>query len=79
MAPSPRKRPPAGRPTTPRADADPAEASDVPHETPAETAGETAFDVWLERGLHDLYDQFAEEPVPDSLKAIIDAHRKKQP
>ena len=33
--------------------------------------GDAAFDVWLERGLHQLYDDVAREPVPDELLRLI--------
>ena len=32
-----------------------------------------AFDLWLQRGLHQLYDQVAKEPLPpDLLRLIVD-------
>jgi len=36
-----------------------------------------AFDVWLERGLHAMYDDIANEPIPPELLAIIEQGRKK--
>jgi hypothetical protein len=36
-----------------------------------------AFDEWLQRGLHDLFDQVAQEPIPDELLRLIEADRKK--
>ncbi len=36
-----------------------------------------AFDVWLQRGLHELYDNVAREPIPDELLRLIEADRKK--
>lgn len=30
-----------------------------------------AFDVWLERGLHELYDGVAREPVPAELLRLL--------
>ncbi len=36
-----------------------------------------AFDQWLQRGLHDLFDQVAREPIPDDLLRLIEEDRKK--
>lgn len=36
-----------------------------------------AFDLWLQRGLHDLYDQVAKEPLPDELLRLIEEDRKR--
>jgi len=36
---------------------------------------ERAFDVWLQRGLHQMYDSVAREPVPDSLLRLIEDDR----
>lgn len=33
------------------------------------------FDVWLARGLHKLYDNVANEPVPDDLLKLIEDDR----
>ena len=43
--------------------------------TPAEPV--TPFDLWLERGLHTLFDKVAQEPIPDSLLKIIEQDRDK--
>ena len=44
---------------------------------------DSAFDVWLNRGLHQLFDDVAKEPVPDNLLNLIqgaaDAGDKKNP
>ncbi|MBX9700442.1 MAG: hypothetical protein K2X74_13465 [Acetobacteraceae bacterium] len=34
-----------------------------------------AFDLWLERGLHQLYDQVAKEPLPEELLRLIEDDR----
>ena len=34
-----------------------------------------AFDIWLQRGLHQLYDNVAKEPVPDELLKLIEQDR----
>lgn len=39
--------------------------------------GERAFDMWLNRGLHELYDEVVREPVPQDLLNLIEEDRKK--
>lgn len=34
-----------------------------------------AFDLWLERGLHQMFDDVAREPVPDDLLRLIEQDR----
>jgi len=34
-----------------------------------------AFDIWLQRGLHQLYDSVAKEPVPEELLRLIEQDR----
>lgn len=36
-----------------------------------------AFDTWLQRGLHEIFDDVAREPVPDDLLKLIREHREK--
>ena len=36
-----------------------------------------AFDIWLQRSLHQLYDDIAQEPIPDELLKLIEEDRKK--
>ncbi len=38
---------------------------------------DAAFDLWLQRGLHKLYDNVANEPVPEALLRLIEEDRKK--
>ncbi|GAN78001.1 NepR family anti-sigma factor [Acidisphaera rubrifaciens] len=38
---------------------------------------DAAFDVWLQRSLHQLYDTVAREPIPDELLRLIEADRAK--
>jgi len=38
---------------------------------------EAAFDLWLKRGLHDIYDTVAKEPIPEDLLRLIEEDRKK--
>ena len=33
---------------------------------------ETAFDLWLSRGLHQIFDDVAKEPIPDELLRLIE-------
>ena len=35
------------------------------------------FDLWLKRGLHQIYDDVANEPIPDDLRKLIEDDRKK--
>jgi hypothetical protein len=39
--------------------------------------GQAAFDLWLERGLHQMYDRVAEEPLPEALLRLIEEDRRK--
>jgi hypothetical protein len=39
--------------------------------------GEAAFDMWLQRGLHDIYDKVANEPIPEELLRLIEEDRKR--
>jgi hypothetical protein len=41
------------------------------------TKTEAAFDMWLQRGLHQLFDSVANEPIPDDLLRLIEEDRKK--
>ncbi len=36
-----------------------------------------AFDHWLQRGLHELFDEVAKEPIPDDLLRLIEEDKKK--
>jgi len=38
---------------------------------------EEAFDLWLQRGLHKLFDDVAGEPIPAELLRIIEEDREK--
>jgi hypothetical protein len=35
------------------------------------------FDLWLQKGLHQLYDKVASEPIPDDLLKLIEEDRKR--
>ena len=57
----------------------------APPETPPPSAAlpkrhrksEAAFDVWLQRGLHEIFDKVASEPVPEELLKLIEEDRKR--
>lgn len=54
---------------------------DKPAATPSPKASrpsEAAFDVWLRRGLHDLFDEVAREPLPEELLKLLEEDRKKK-
>ena len=38
---------------------------------------DAAFDLWLERSLKAMYDQVADEPIPDDLLKLIEEDRKR--
>ncbi|HZF76926.1 MAG TPA: hypothetical protein VE033_13955 [Acetobacteraceae bacterium] len=39
---------------------------------------DSAFDLWLQRGLHQLYDGVAAEPIPAELLALIEKDRTRK-
>ncbi|WP_135465800.1 hypothetical protein [Crenalkalicoccus roseus] len=41
-----------------------------------EDGAEAAFDLWLQRNLHQLYDNVAQEPLPPELLRLIEEDRK---
>ena len=40
-------------------------------------ATDSAFDLWLNRGLHELFDDVMKEPVPQELLKIVQDDKKK--
>ncbi len=36
------------------------------------SSADQAFDLWLKRGVHAMYDQIAKEPIPPELLASIE-------
>lgn len=40
-----------------------------------ETTSDQAFDLWLKRGLHQLFDDVANEPIPEELLKLIEDDR----
>lgn len=49
----------------------------VPVRPPQERKAAEAFDLWLQRGLHKLFDDVAGEPIPSELLKIIEEDREK--
>ncbi len=45
---------------------------------PEGRAPEDAFDLWLQRGLHQLYDSVAAEPIPPELLRLIEADKARE-
>lgn len=39
---------------------------------------DAAFDVWLQRGLHQLYDSVTSEPIPPELLRLIETDRARR-
>ncbi len=40
-------------------------------------ASDVAFEMWLERGLHTMFDDIASEPIPSALLELIERDRLK--
>jgi hypothetical protein len=38
-------------------------------------APEAAFDLWLQRGLHEMFDDVMREPIPEELLRLIEQDR----
>ena len=38
---------------------------------------DSAFDIWLNRGLHELFDDIMKEPVPPELLKIVQDDKEK--
>jgi len=53
------------------------EGKSAPVDPPTERTTEGAFDLWLQRGLHKLFDDVANEPIPEELLRIIEEDRNK--
>ena len=48
-----------------------------PDPPPPKRRSDAAFDHWLKRELHKLYDEIANEPIPEALLKLIEDDRKK--
>ncbi|NMJ43523.1 hypothetical protein GWK16_19915 [Roseomonas sp. JC162] len=44
---------------------------------PKSSVSDAAFDIWLRRGLHRMFDDVAREPIPPELLRLIEEDRKK--
>ena len=79
MAPVLEEEPPAAssRPARTMSDSKSGDADDKParQANRPEKGGAEAFDIWLQRGLHQLYDSVAREPIPDELLKLIEQDR----
>ncbi len=42
-----------------------------PSETKQSKSSDAAFEIWLERGLHKLFDDITREPIPEELLKLI--------
>ena len=74
------EEPPAApsQPARTMADTKSGDADDKPPARRAdrrERGGAEAFDIWLQRGLHQLYDSVAKEPIPDELLDLLEQDR----
>ena len=49
----------------------------VPVRPPQERKTEAAFDLWLHRSLHRLFDEVANEPIPEELIRLIEEDKRK--
>ncbi len=44
---------------------------------PAPAKPARAFDVWLDRGLHSMFDSIAAEPIPEELLRLLEEDQSK--
>lgn len=44
---------------------------------PKRAVPDAAFDIWLKRGLHQMFDDVAREPIPPELMQLIERDRTK--
>lgn len=59
---------------TPAHDKPPSGRPQVPSKKKRKT--DSAFDLWLQRGLHKMFDDVANEPVPEDLLKLIEDDRE---
>ena len=48
-----------------------------PPKAKADATKPEAFDLWLKHGLHRIYDDVANEPIPQDLLKLIEEDRQK--
>ncbi len=53
------------------------QAQDRTRKGDPDTVSRAAFDIWLQHGLHQMFDGVAKEPVPEELLRLIEADRNK--
>jgi len=49
---------------------------DKVHDGDGRTVPNAAFEIWLQHGLHTMFDGVANEPIPEELLRLIEADRK---
>ncbi|MFT8242533.1 NepR family anti-sigma factor [Roseomonas sp. BN140053] len=49
----------------------------APSGQPPKGAADAAFNIWLQRGLHAMFDDVANEPIPEELRRLIERDRNK--
>ncbi|WP_025885483.1 NepR family anti-sigma factor [Asaia prunellae] len=50
-------------------------APEKPRQAENSSEHENPFDIWLKRGLHQLFDDVANEPIPEELLRLIEEDR----
>lgn len=45
---------------------------------PSDSPGDRAFDMWLQRSLHRMFDDVASEPIPPELLRLIEEDRTRR-
>lgn len=53
------------------------QAQDRMRKADPQTVSQAAFDIWLQHGLHQMFDGVAQEPIPEELLRLIEADRNK--
>lgn len=43
----------------------------------APSKADAAFDLWLRRGLHEIFDDVTREPIPEEFLRLIEEDRRK--
>jgi hypothetical protein len=56
---------------------EPPKQASQPQPRDRDGAPDAAFDLWLQRGLHQLFDNVAKEPIPEELLRLIEQARRK--
>lgn len=55
----------------------PPEQASQPASRERDAVPNAAFELWLQRGLHQLFDNVAKEPIPEELLRLIEEARRK--